>query len=87
MVRLFVGVCPAVSVVHDGQGPAPAGELAGDRDVGHDRSLLAVGEVQPPLVQPLVAGVSTGSGRRGCQLLSVASFDDGGVAVGEDVLS
>src|SRR5665647_3218278 len=43
-------------VVHDGQGPAPAGELAGDRDVGHDRFLLAVGEVQPPLVQALVAG-------------------------------
>src|SRR5450759_420712 len=50
MVRLFVGVCPAVSVVHDGQGPAPAGQLAGDRDVGDHGSLLAVAEMQPSLV-------------------------------------
>jgi len=41
---------PARLVVHDGQGPAPAGQLAGDRDVGDYGFLLAVVEVQPSLV-------------------------------------
>jgi len=31
---------PGVSVVHDGQGPAPAGQLAGDRDACDDRRFL-----------------------------------------------
>lgn len=49
------------SVVQDGQGPAPAGQFAGDRD---DRLLLPGGEYLPAVMQPVVALLSTGPGRR-----------------------
>jgi len=75
----------AGSGVHDGQGPAPAGELAGDGDVGDHRVLLALGEVQPPLVQPLVAGMAAGPGGRWCQLPPGLHPRAGG-AVGLEVL-
>src|SRR5664280_89753 len=52
------------SGVHDGQGPAPAGQLAGDRDVRDHGSLLAFGELQPPLVQATIAGVTPGPSSR-----------------------
>jgi hypothetical protein len=41
---------PGELVVHDGQGPAPAGQLAGDRDVGDHGFLLPGAEMQPSLV-------------------------------------
>ena len=52
-------------VVEGGQGPAPAGELAGDRGVG-DGVLLLPGRVLDPLVvQTLVAGMSAYPSRWG----------------------
>src|ERR1044072_6663063 len=48
--------------VHDGQGPAPAGQLAGDGDVGDDVAFAAQVESDPPLVRSPVAGVAAGSG-------------------------
>jgi hypothetical protein len=44
-----------LSVVEDGQGPAPAGQFAGDRGVGDHRGFLAVDEPLPACVQPSVA--------------------------------
>ena len=45
--------CPS-SWVENGQGPAPAGQLAGDGGVGHDRAFLAGVETDPTLVQTVV---------------------------------
>ena len=45
------------------QGPAPAGQFAGDGDVGDHRPFLAQVQVDPAGVQPLVAGMSAGAGR------------------------
>ena len=39
------------SAVHDGQGAAPAGQLAGNRDVGDHEVLLTLSEVHPPPVE------------------------------------
>ena len=56
------------SAVHDGQGPAPAGQLAGNRDVGDHEVLLTLSEVHPPPVESLVAGMAAGPGCRRRQL-------------------
>ena len=45
-------------LVQRGQRPAPAGQLAGDRDVGHHVGLLAFVEPAPLLVQAPVAGMA-----------------------------
>jgi hypothetical protein len=45
-------------VVEDGEGPAPAGEFAGDGDVGDHGRFLAQVEGDPALVQASVAGVA-----------------------------
>src|SRR4051795_5290229 len=50
-------------VVEDGQGPAPAGQLAGDRGVGHDGTLAAWVEGGPSRVQAPVALPSPVPGR------------------------
>lgn len=47
---------------HDSQGPAPAGELAGDRGVGDDAALLPDLEPDPAVVEPLVAGMPSRPG-------------------------
>src|SRR5690242_21641990 len=52
------------SVVEDGQGPTPAGQLAGDGDVGDHGLLLAGHEGLPSLVQPVVTGVAASLRRR-----------------------
>jgi len=44
----------------------PAGKFTGDRDVGDDWPLVAVIEVEPALVEALVAQVGTGNDRAGC---------------------
>ena len=55
-------------VGHHGQRPAPAGQLAGDGDVGDHGPLLAVGEADPALVQPVVARLRPRDRGRGRQL-------------------
>jgi hypothetical protein len=45
-----------------GQGPAPAGQFAGDRDVGHHVPLAAGTEGVPAGVQSPVPGVPAGPG-------------------------
>src|SRR5687767_13914576 len=63
------GACGwSVGLLEGGEGPAPAGELAGDRDVGDHRLLLAVVEDLPAVVQPAVALMATRAGGRGCLL-------------------
>ena len=52
-------------LLQGGQGPAPAGELAGDGGVGHGVLLAPCGVPGPLVVQPLVAGVATDAGRGG----------------------
>ena len=52
-------------LLEDGQGPRPAGELAGDGDVGYDGVLPAGGEPFPALVQPLVALMAADPRRSG----------------------
>lgn len=54
-----------VLFVYDGQGPAPAGKLAGDRDVGDHGLLAAGGEGVPACVEPPVPGIAAGT--RGCR--------------------
>ena len=44
-----------------GQGPAPAGEFAGDGDVGDDRAFAAFEVAEPAFVQAPVPGMSPGS--------------------------
>src|SRR5665809_38045 len=51
-------------LLEHGQGPAPAGELAGDGDVGHDVALVPGSEGVPAVVQPPVALVAAGAGCR-----------------------
>ena len=46
--------------MHGGQGPAPAGEFAGDGDVGDAWVLTSFGETAPPFVEAAVAGVAAG---------------------------
>src|SRR6478735_11659683 len=48
---------------HRGQRPAPARQLARDRNVGHQGILLPLGEAPPPAVQAPVAGVTAGAQR------------------------
>lgn len=52
--------------VQDGERPAPAVELAGDRDVRDYRPLLSLGQLLPAGVQALVAGVPAGPGGGFC---------------------
>lgn len=55
---------PPSVLLEDGQRPAPAGEFAGDRGVGHHGAFLAGVEVLPAGVQPAVGGLSAGPRRR-----------------------
>src|SRR4029077_17843991 len=48
---------------HRGQRPAPARQLARDRNVGHQGVLLPLGEALPPGVEAPVAGVTAGAQR------------------------
>ena len=41
--------------VHDREGPTPAGEFAGNSDIGDNGSLLPRGELDPLMVQPYVS--------------------------------
>lgn len=52
------------SVGQHRQRPAPAGEFAGDGDVGDDTALLTQVVGDPARVQPLVTGMTTRAGRR-----------------------
>src|SRR6478672_8151293 len=51
-------------LLHGRQRPAPAGEFAGDGDVGDQWVLAAFGEAAPPLVEAPVAGVPASPKRR-----------------------
>ena len=53
-----------MGLLEHGEGPGPAGEFAGDRDVGDHGLLGAAAEGLPTLVQPSVAFVAAGPGRR-----------------------
>ena len=57
-----------VLVVENGQRPAPAGEFAGDRRVGHDGAFLAFIETGPAGVQTSVGCLTARPGRRGRRL-------------------
>jgi hypothetical protein len=61
--RLWVGL-----VVEYGQRPAPAGQFAGDRGVGHHGAFLAGIEAFPAAVQAPVGGLAASAGGRagGC---------------------
>jgi len=50
--------------LHGRQLPAPAGEFAGDRDVGDQSVLAAFGETAPPLVEAPVTGVAASPKRQ-----------------------
>ena len=52
------------ALLHGRQRPAPAGQFAGDGDVGHERVLAALGERLPPLVETAVAGMPARPQRR-----------------------
>jgi hypothetical protein len=54
------------------QGPAPAGQLAGNGDVGDGRLLPAFEELQPPLVKSSVALVAPGPGCDGSEVPPIA---------------
>src|SRR5690606_33704659 len=60
----------SVLVVEDCQGPAPAGQLAGDGDVGDRGALVSFDEPHPAGVQSPVAGIASCPGCWGCQALS-----------------
>ena len=60
---LVTGEAVRGSVVRDGHGPPPPGELAGDGDVGDSRALAALGEGDPAGVRPPVAEVPARPGR------------------------
>src|SRR5699024_910078 len=60
------------SVVHDGQRPAPAGQVPGDRGVCDGASFLPVDERHPASVQAPVALVTADAGRGGRGVPSVA---------------
>jgi len=53
-------------LVHDCQGPAPAGELAGDRDVGDCGAFLPGDHLLPSMVETLVAFMPAGRCRWWC---------------------
>ena len=57
-------------VVENGQRPAPAGEFAGDRRVGHYGAFLAFIETGPAGVQTSVGCLAAGTGCRGRRLPS-----------------
>ena len=46
--------------VEDGQRPAPAGQLAGDRGVGDRRAFLTLVETHPAGVQPVIGAMPAG---------------------------
>ena len=62
--RIFIRTFVGPLVVEDGQRPAPAGELAGDRGVGDHRAFLALIEADPPGVQAPIGGLAACPGRR-----------------------
>jgi hypothetical protein len=76
--------CEAAVVVHDGQCPAPAGQLPGDRGVGHHRPFVAGVEGPPLRVQPPIALRCMGGDRR--RGASPASLQVGRGTVGGAVL-
>lgn len=72
-------------VAAGGQGPAPAGEFAGDRDVGYHGTFSAFEVGDPAVVQTLVAGMPSGSClRRG--FLPSGANQPGRVVIGSAVV-
>src|SRR4029453_7942634 len=73
------GVCMVSGwlVVHDGQGPGPAGELAGDRDSSDGVPFAAALEALPTQMQPPIAFMATNPGRGGGQLPPVPHLSAG----------
>ena len=67
-------------LLEDGQGPAPAGEFAGDGDIGDRGFLAAQVEAHPASVQATVAGVAAGPDRGRGQFPPVAHGLAGQVA-------
>src|SRR3954447_7357863 len=55
-------------LLEDRQGPAPAGQLARDRDVGDRGTLAAVDELHPAGMESPVALIAPGPSGRGGQL-------------------
>ena len=73
-------------LLEHGQGPYPAGELAGDRHVGDHRLLPSRCEGLPPLVQPAVPFVAAGqppAGGAPGPAGSASSNRDGGRSCGD----
>jgi hypothetical protein len=64
------------------QGPAPAGELAGDGDAGDDRPSAAFEVTEPAFVQASIPGSAAGSCLRGGFLPAGAHEPDGCCMVG-----
>ena len=62
---LWGGLVHDGGAIEDGEGPAPAGEFAGDGDVGDDGPFLAQVEGDPSFVQSPIPGVAAGAGWRG----------------------
>ena len=60
--KTSVGVVLLVQLVEDGQGPAPTGQLTGDRDRGDGGPLVPGHEPGPLTVQPAVPRIAAGPG-------------------------
>ncbi len=64
LIRTFVWAL----VVEDGQRPAPASQLAGDRSVGDHRTFLAGIKASPAGVQAVIGGMPASPGHRGSSI-------------------
>ena len=75
--RIFIRTFVGPLVVEDGQRPAPAGELAGDRGVGDHGAFLALIEADPPRVQAPIGGLAACPRRGGGRVPASAQILSG----------